>query len=188
MADDPNRIDPRYDPAFQRGFSGEIRTTRRGESALRRTAVVSSAPDRLPAAPVPSAGAAASQPPVEAVPAEPAAAEPAAPEPIGPREPAAVPSPVVVAAESASARDVTRNPFYLAAAALAVLLIVGGAVWLNQGFAAIADDRTATNVGYYAAMAMSFGAPLLIGIGIAIIAGLLFVLARGWRARDDERD
>jgi hypothetical protein len=35
-------------------------------------------------------------------------------------------------------------------------------------------------------MAMSFGAPLTIGIGVAIIAGLLFVLARGWRPRDEE--
>jgi hypothetical protein len=95
----------------------------------------------------------------------------------------------VAAAEPvASPRDVTRNPFYLAVAALAVLLIVGGAVWLNQGFAAIADGRAASDVGFYAASTMSVGAPLLIGIGILIVAGLLFVLARGWRPRDENRD
>ena len=68
------------------------------------------------------------------------------------------------------------------------MLIVGGAVWLDQGFSAIADGRATTNVGYYAGMTMSFGAPLLIGIGVLIIAGLLFVLARGWRSRDEDRE
>lgn len=180
MADDPNRIDPRYDPAFQRGYTGEVRIERRGESALRRRALAPSAPGR-PAMGTPPAVAAPPEPEpvVERV--------PTAAEPVGARPETVVTETVTVAAESASARDVTRNPFYLTAAALAVLLIVGGAVWLNQGFAAIADDRAATNVGYYAAMAMSFGAPLLIGIGVAIIAALLFVLARGWRPRDEER-
>jgi hypothetical protein len=123
-----------------------------------------------------------------AEPASPVAGSPAAEViPTGPSDSRADASnESILISEPVSARDVTRNPFYLAAAALAVVLIVGGAVWLNQGFAAIADDRTSTTVGYYAAMAMSFGAPLTIGIGVAIIAGLLFVLARGWRARDEE--
>ena len=33
-------IDPRYDPAFQRGFSGEVASAPRGQSTLRRTAAV----------------------------------------------------------------------------------------------------------------------------------------------------
>lgn len=173
MADgDPTRIDPRYDAAFQRGFAGEIRTGPLTDSALRR-AIVSSVPERVAASP--------------AAPGSPRAPIVDAPDPSGPE---GAPAGLSAAAgepadEPASARDVTRNPFYLAAAGLAVLLIVGGAVWLNQGFTAIAADRDATNVGYYAAMAMSFGAPMLIGIGIAIVAGLLFVLARGWRPRDE---
>jgi len=171
--DEPNRVDPRYDPAFQRGYEGDVRMGQRGESALRRTAVVSSAPVRAAAAATPVAPVPATTSDLPVDPPVPAG-EPAA---------AAAHEPTLMA-EPASARDATRNPFYLAAAALAVLLIVGGAVWLNQGFAAIADDRTSTTVGYYAAMAMSFGAPLFIGIGILII--LLFVLARGWRPRDEE--
>jgi hypothetical protein len=181
MADDPNRIDPRYDPAFQRGFTGDVRTQPRVESALRRTAVVSPAPER-------SALATPIGAPPERI--EPAPVPvPTAAEPVGAgAAPSASPAAetVVVAAEQpASARDVTRNPFYLAAAALAVLLIVGGAVWLNQGFAAIADGRAANDVGYYAAATMTVGAPLLMGVGVLIIAGLLFALARGWRPRDE---
>lgn len=182
--DDPERVDPRYDPAFQRGYAGEVRMGHRGESALRRTAAVASAPDRAAAAaaamPPATARSAQEASPVSGIPhAEVHAAGPASSRPEAPDEP-------ILISEPSSARDVTRNPFYLAVAALAVLLIVGGAVWLNQGFAAIADDRTSTTVGYYAAMAMSFGAPLTIGIGVAIIAGLLFVLARGWRPHDGE--
>jgi hypothetical protein len=183
MTDDPERIDPRYDPAFQRGFAGEVRTRPRGDAAIRRAAAASTAPARIAPAPagIPEANPVAASRSVTAPPSSDAEAA------LAVRSEPAAASGAVVIVESSSAREVTRNPFYLAAAALAVLLIVGGAVWLDQGFAAIADDRTATTVGYYAAMAMSFGAPLAIGIGIAIIAGLLFVLGRGWHPRDDER-
>ena len=184
MADDPNRIDPRYDPAFQRGFSGDVRTQPRAETALRRTAVVSSAPDRSAlATPVPAVASAGR--PVDGATPVPTAAEPVGAAASAPGVEAAA---VAAAEPVASPRDVTRNPFYLAVAALAVLLIVGGAVWLNQGFAAIADGRAASDVGFYAASTMSVGAPLLIGIGILIIAGLLFVLGRGWRPSDESRD
>lgn len=182
MPEDPDRIDPRYDPAFQRGYAGgEVRTAPRpatgsgsgvaGAVAARRAPIPE--PARTiepipPAAPTaPGSVAVAGQ----AVGAGQTSPEPAAP----PVEPGAL--------DLAPARDVTRNPFYLAAAALAVLLVVAGAVWLDQGFAAIADKRWATDVGYYAAMTMSFGAPLLIGIGVAILGALLFVLARAWRPR-----
>jgi len=184
MADDPNRIDPRYDPVFQRGFDGDVRTQPRAESALRRTAVVSPTPERSAiATPVPAPVTAPT-----ADPAEDAVPVPTAAEPVGAAAAAGrAGETVVIAAEpAASARDLTRNPFYLAVAALAVLLIVGGAVWLNQGFAAIADGRAASDVGFYAASTMAVGAPLLMGIGILIVAGLLFVLARGWRPRDED--
>ena len=181
MADDPNRIDPRYDPAFQRGYEGDVRTQARSESALRRAPLASSAPGRPAATVTPQPAT------PRVVDAPPPVVVPTAAEPVGssPTAPAASAEPTVVAEAPASARDVTRNPFYLAAAALAVLLIVGGAVWLNQGFAAIADGRAASDVGYYAAATMTVGAPLLMGIGVLIIAGLLFVLARGWRPRDE---
>ena len=185
---DPNRIDPRYDAAFQRGFDGEVRSAPRSESALRRTAVVNPAPARR--VPVASASAAVTAPGDRTAP-ESAALEPIVEHAVAERTPPERPAVAVVenttAVETATPADVTRNPFYLVAAALAVLLIIGGAVWLDQGFSAIENDATTTSVGYYAAMVMGFGAPLAIGIGVAIIGGLLFVLARSWRPREAER-
>src|SRR3954466_15712057 len=53
--DDGASIDPRYDPAFQRGFEGEVATGPRGQSTLRRTAAVNPAPARMPAQPAKTA-------------------------------------------------------------------------------------------------------------------------------------
>ncbi|HXR44387.1 MAG TPA: hypothetical protein VN759_06235 [Pseudolysinimonas sp.] len=158
MAEDDGGTDPRYDPAFQRGYDGPVRTT------LRDTARADPADSDSPRLSEPVTVTPVAAPLVTTAPA---AAEPAAVAPV----------------DRATPRDIARNPFYLAVAALAVLAIVAGVVWLARGFASIADDRTTTATGYYAATVMSFGAPLLIGIGIAIFAGLLFVLARGWRPR-----
>ncbi len=164
MAEDDGGTDPRYYPAFQRGYDGPVRTTLRDATAAARPDPASprtSEPVTVP----PLAAPLVTTPPV-------AAAAIAAPAPIAP-------------AEQATPRDIARNPFYLAVAALGIAAIVAGAVWLAQGFAAIARDRTTTATGYYAATVMSFGAPVLIGIGIGIFAGLLFVLGRTWRPRGD---
>ncbi|MES1169663.1 MAG: hypothetical protein ABUL47_03130, partial [Leifsonia sp.] len=50
-AGDGAAIDPRYDPAFQRRFDGEVATGPRGQSTLRRTAAVNPAPVRIAAPP-----------------------------------------------------------------------------------------------------------------------------------------
>jgi hypothetical protein len=171
--DDTDRIDPRYDAAFQRGYAGEALAP--GPAPMRRVAPVVP-PAAEPARTVPSAAPTRIEPVPPALSDSPEAGAAAS----SGSAPATVSRPV---ADHASAWDTTRNPFYLAAAALAVLLVVAGAVWLDQGFAAIADKRWATDVGYYAAMTMSFGAPLLIAIGVAILGALLFVLARAWRPR-----
>ncbi len=164
MADDEGfRMDPRYDAAFQRGYSGPVRTVARSEPALRRSGISSPAPVHAPPPAAPELGPAAA---------------PQAP-------PVVPPQPVTAPVEQQTSRDVSRNPFYLAVAALAVLLIVGGAVWLDQGFSAISENRTTTSAAYYAVVVMSFGAPLAIGIGVAIMAGLLFVLARTWRPPEE---
>jgi hypothetical protein len=179
--DDTDRIDPRYDAAFQRGYAGEALAPGPAPAPppapMRRVAPVVP-PAAEPARTVPSAA------PTRIEPVPPAPSD--SPEAGAAASSASAPAPVAAsrpAADPASAWDTTRNPFYLAAAALAVLLVVAGAVWLDQGFAAIADKRWATDVGYYAAMTMSFGAPLLIAIGVAILGALLFVLARAWRPR-----
>jgi hypothetical protein len=183
--DDTDRIDPRYDAAFQRGYAGEAGTAAPAASGPTGAFAPAPAPIRRVAPVVPPAAE-----PAGAVPgAAPTRIEPVPPAPSESTSAPASGAPHAApraAAEPASPWDATRNPFYLAAAALAVLLVVAGAVWLDQGFAAIADKRWATDVGYYAAMTMSFGAPLLIAIGVAIVGALLFVLARAWRPRPDD--
>ena len=46
MTDDDQRVDPRYDPAFQRGFEGEVASGLRTRTAVRRSALVTPAPFR----------------------------------------------------------------------------------------------------------------------------------------------
>jgi hypothetical protein len=179
MAGDPNRIDPRYDAAFQRGYEGEVRTGARAESALRRTQAVAPAPGRVAPPPMPSTPQALAPYPVEGPVSIPSAA--ASPAPIEAEQPGESAEPVPTPLE------VTRNPFYLALAAIAVLLAVAGIVWLDVGFGAIRDGRWASQVGYWAAYVMSVGAPLAIAVAVAVAVGLLFVLARGWRGRGDDR-
>lgn len=167
-------IDPRYDPAFQRGFEGEVATGPRGQSTLRRTAAVNPAPARIAAQP--------------AAPLEPASVEP--PEVSRPLEPE-MDAPGAIAAGDArvatSPRELIRNPFMIALAALGALLILVGAIWAYEGFAAIVKNGgTRNEVEFWAAQTMSFGAPLAIMVGLSIAAVLLVLFGRSWqRSRAD---
>lgn len=179
-------IDPRYDPAFQRGFEGEVQTGAHGQSTLRRTAAVNPAPAR-PAAqrveevrvgpvPTPSAFAPESErPPVVGLPGM--AGSPTSPD----GAEAQVPM-VAGAASVATPRELLRNPFVIALAALAAVLILAGAVWAYEGFATIVKNGgTRNEVEFWAAQTMSFGAPLAIVVGLAVVAALLVVFGRGWQ-------
>lgn len=169
--DDGAAIDPRYDPAFQRGFDGEVATGPRGQSTLRRTAAVNPAPARMPAHP-----AEAVEPPTtdeaEALPALIPMSETSGAMP-GDVDSVAVVTP----------RELIRNPFMIALAALGALLILVGSIWAYEGFAAIVKNGgTRNEVEFWAAQTMSFGAPLAIVVGLGIAAVLLVLFARSWRA------
>lgn len=45
MTDDDQRVDPRYDPAFQRGFDGQVTPGVRTGNAIRRPSLVSPTPE-----------------------------------------------------------------------------------------------------------------------------------------------
>ena len=175
--DDGAAVDPRYDPAFQRGFDGEVATGPRGQSTLRRTAAVNPAPARLPAQHV------------EEV--EPARAELPAPLPTLALAPEGVPAPVAEVAPVAvtTPRELARNPFVIALAALGAVLILAGAVWAYEGFATIVKNGgTRNEVEFWAAQTMSFGAPLAIVVGLGVAAVLLVLFGRAWqRSRALER-
>lgn len=167
--DDGAAIDPRYDRAFQRGFDGEVATGPRGQSTLRRTAAVNPAPAR-PAAQRVDAFALA--------PVDEQAAPPVAPPPEGSFSPSADVIPVALA----TPRELARNPFVIALAALGAVLIIAGAVWAYEGFATIIKNGgTRNEVEFWAAQTMSFGAPLAIVVGLGIAAVLLVMFGRSWQ-------
>lgn len=175
-SDDGAVIDPRYDPAFQRGFEGEVATGPRGQSTLRRTAAVNPAPARMSARPDQRF--------------EPATVEP--PEALATLAPVAEAAPTSAPPDSApvavtTPRELMRNPFMVALAALGALLILAGAIWAYEGFAAIVKNGgTRNEVEFWAAQTMTFGAPLAIVVGLAIAAVLLVLFGRSWqRSRAD---
>lgn len=175
--DEGAAIDTRYDPAFQRGFDGEVATGPRGQSTLRRTAAVNPAPARMAAQPVeqfaPAAVEHAALHPTLPLTAETARAQ------LADAAPAAVTTP----------RELLRNPFMIALGALAALLILVGAIWAYEGFATIVKNGgTRNEVEFWAAQTMSFGAPLAIVVGLAVVAVLLVLFGRSWqRSRALER-
>ena len=168
--DDGATIDPRYDPAFQRGFDGEVATGPRGQSTLRRTAAVNPAPARLPAQRVAQ---------VEPAPVEqPEHLPTLAIAPEGPAASAVETAPVAVT----TPRELARNPFMITLAALGAVLIFAGAIWAYEGFATIVKNGgTRNEVEFWAAQTMSFGAPLAIVAGLGIAAVLLVLFGRAWQ-------
>jgi hypothetical protein len=177
--DDGAPIDPRYDPAFQRGFSGEVQTGAHGQSTLRRTAAVNPAPSRS-APPRAEESRFAPQPTVsrEGAPSG-AVAEAGV---FAPFPDAAAGSPSEAATPAVTPRQLARNPFVIALAALAVVLILAGAVWAYEGFATIIKNGgTRNEVEFWAAQTMSFGAPLAIVVGLSVVAVLLVLFGRAWQ-------
>ncbi len=169
-------IDPRYDPAFQRGFSGEVQTGAHGQSTLRRTAAVNPAPVRP--APQREDELRITPPPREAAGGAVSAARDAIVPPdveAGPRHPT---EPAVVT----TPRQLARDPFVIALAALAAVLIIAGIVWAYEGFATIVrNGGTRNEVEFWAAQTMSFGAPLAIVVGLGVVAVLLVMFGRSWQ-------
>ena len=81
-----------------------------------------------------------------------------------------------------SPRELARNPFMIALAALAAVLILAGAIWAYEGFATIVKNGgTRNEVEFWAAQTMSFGAPLAIVVGLGIAAVLLVLFGRSWQ-------
>lgn len=178
-ADDGAAIDPRYDPAFQRGFDGEVATGPRGQSTLRRTAAVNPAPARVAAHPVEQfEPATVEQPEPHPVRVSASDASVASPAVEGTRAAPAGAAPVA----GATPRELIRNPFMIALAALAALLILVGAIWAYEGFATIVKNGgTRNEVEFWAAQTMSFGAPLAIVVGLSVVAVLLVIFGRSWQ-------
>jgi hypothetical protein len=167
MTDD-KRVDPRYDPAFQRGFEGSVTSGSRTRTAVRRPALVSPAPYRSPE-PEPVIDANGLQD-----------AEPTRSGAIDEPDPA----PDFVAAPVANLRDLTRNPFLVCLVVLGVVMTIAGVAWANQARQLVASRGGAgTELDYWFLQASVVAAPLTILAGIGILAGVLFIAAAAWNRR-----
>lgn len=177
MAEQPT-IDPRYDPAFQRGFDGQVATGSRAEVAARRSApYVASALQRPAADHAPSPSPAA----VKADPAAQIGLPPADPTASGEQSPAEV---VVVHATDQPARPPWTNPFAIAVFVLGVIVLAIG-VWLLQETSRIAQspEGFSTQADYWFMQSGMIAAPIALGLGIAILSGVLFLCAAYWSRR-----
>jgi hypothetical protein len=172
MSDEP-KIDPRYDPAFQRGFTGEVHTGQHPHGAVRAT--------RPPAY---TPGADSSQ--RRAEPLADTSVPPAyvvTPADDDPDDAAVVRDEVEV--DEAPPRPLTRNPFILALSLLGAALVVAGISWAITGRATMTESGSlASERDYWYVQAALVGAPVTIAAGALIIAGVLFMFAHAWsRAR-----
>jgi len=164
-------LDPRFDPAFQRGFDPATPVTppvRSARSTPAAPPVVRVGPP--PAQPVPENS--------DRRPPESAASETA---------PAELPSatldaeqqPAAPGAESAPG----RNPFLLILGVVAVIL-VGVGIWLFMQAGAGFNSREVRSQGDYFSLSATIQvAPFISLLGVATAIGVVFVFAAKWRKR-----
>jgi len=173
MAEQPS-IDPRYDPAFQRGFDGQVATGSRAQVAARRsTPYVASALQRpaqdRAAEPVPNVLTQIGLPP--AAPGD--ASDQAGAENV-----------VVVRASEPALRPPWTNPFAIAVFVLGVASLALG-VWVMQETVRMMDspESFSTQADYWFMQVSTFGGPIALALGVAILAGVLFLCAAYWARR-----
>ena len=173
------QIDPRYDPAFQRGYDGPVATGSRAAAAARRTAPhVTSALQRSVAEP-----------------AEPrvAAAGPIQPQPVvatPETETDAASAPVVHVAAPAL-RAPWTNPFAILVTLVGVVVLAIG-VWLLQEAYQLTQspDGLSNQADYWFMQAGMVAGPIFAGLGVAVLVAVLMFCAVYWARRPglDEHD
>lgn len=162
MSDDRARLDPRFDPAFQRGYDG--------------APPAAGSPGPAPAmAPQPMAP-------------QPMAPPPSTPEPrTTPREDAGSPvgagvtasAPRTLLTPDSFVADEPRrfNPWLITLGAVSVVLTLGGLLLITRLRDLFADTQNSAEFDYVVLQSLIIGAPILVGLGLATGIGLLFVLA-----------
>lgn len=163
---DRGGFDPRYDPAFQRGYPDAERGSREPSEwsgtrmAEPRPQIRSAPASYVPPRVDPTQPVAADASPTTAA-SDPAPAEDGVDEPESPRDP-------------------RRNPFLIAVTALGIACLLVGAFWLSRT-QQFFDVGAQTGGDFWIVMVSLVGAPLLLALGVAILAGVLFFLARHWQ-------
>ena len=149
-----DEFDPRFDPAFQRGFDGEgLRAPRRPVESAPTAPPIGLPSIALPPTP-PSTG--------ETAPATPQTADDAADDDRQPR----------------------RNPFLIALAVVSVALVVAGVWIIQIARAPFDGTNAAANVDFVFLQILGGLAPAAIALGVATAIGIVFVLAVDWQKRN----
>ena len=181
MSDDTKpEFDPRFSPAFQRGFDPEAPGEKTAPAAGQRPSYAEEVaqygrqavvPGGAPAAVPPAPARVASTPPsVGAVGQPPTALT------IAPLEQEVEPEPLPEVPAG-------RNPFLLTLGIVAVVL-VGAGIWLFARSGAAFNSREVRSQGDYMSLdATIHTAPFIALLGAATAIGVLFVYAARWRKR-----
>jgi hypothetical protein len=177
MADDG--YDPRFDPAFQRGFEGDA-------AFPPRQASTRPAPTQERVAPPPVDAPSQQQARVFAE----AQSRQAGDEPRSARQRSEFDLDEPLERDRSEYVDdsplrLRGNPFLIAALVLAVALI-GGGVLIGSRIDAWYDDVRPGGIGYNVLNMLVMGAPLAVALGVATIIGVLFLFAVRWRGRSEE--
>lgn len=165
MSDDASKFDPRFDPAFQRGYDGPVRTAPQNRQPARRSQgenppqPIIGAPPQFRATERRDAFDGTIS---QATPASPGAGSDVA-EPL----------------EEDSPRRL--NPFLLVLTVVG-LVVIGLSCSLIANVDSLIQSSMDANSGYLFQM-IWFGAPMGVGLGLATLIGVLFVLAARWRPR-----
>ena len=161
MSDDRARLDPRFDPAFQRGYDGPAPTA---EPTSVGAAPAASAPITAPP----------SRPEPRTTPREQSAV--AAASPIGSAT-ASEPRPMLTPESFVTEEPRRLNRWMLALGAVSIALTLGGIVLITRLRDLFADTQNSAEFDYVVLQSLIIGAPILVGLGLATAIGLLFVLA-----------
>lgn len=164
MADDDESIDPRFDPAFQRGFEGTVGVTPRRAPLGTPSVLPAQAPPTPPAQVQPAARAVVSS----------YAVRPGAPEAIVD----AAPEPAVAPDDEPQRRF---NPFLVALAVIGVVLIVIGLVGAQFANGVYASDTLTSSISYATVLLVISGSAVSAGLGLATLIGIVFVYALRYR-------
>lgn len=75
------------------------------------------------------------------------------------------------------------NPFLVALGILAFALILGGVQGIRTVQSVFDNANLGPNIDYITINMLLYAAPLAIAIGVAILAGILFIYANAWQRR-----
>jgi hypothetical protein len=167
MSDDASKFDPRFDPAFQRGYDGPV------QPSVRRRPRADSPPE-----------------PIGLPPQYSAVERPVLGDPLNDllrRDDAE-------RAESRAPREYSdnqddddiaprgRNPFLIILAMVGVLLILGSvALLMNMDQIMQQANQNNPQPNYNLMLVVQLGTPMLITLGLATLIGVLFVFAVRWK-------